>query len=75
MPKTKNNDDNEKIIITLKRLNNIFKTNKYNIVEICFESEILKSLNKNLKISSDFRDQDAINLFKWLYLLLIIKYV
>jgi len=35
----------------------------------------LKSLNKNLKISSDFRDQDAINLFKWLYLLLIIKYV
>lgn len=64
MPKTKNNDDNEKIIITLKRLNNIFKTNKYNIVEICFESEILKSLNKNLKISSDFRDQDAINLFK-----------
>jgi len=75
LPKTKNNDDNEKIIITLKRLNNIFKTNKYNIVEICFESEILKSLNKNLKISSDFRDQDAINLFKWLYLLLIIKYV
>lgn len=75
MPKTKNNDDNEKIIITLKRLNNIFKTNKYNTVEICFESEILKSLNKNLKISSDFRDQDAINLFKWLYLLLIIKYV